>query len=88
MGLTKKYNEIIAIGRERQKYGLAVMTVPGLKKLSKEEYEKLRIAGEHIIEDIKAYQREGVKFSIGTKIQIFKSIEYKNRGNNGTDRKE
>jgi len=68
--LNEKMAEIIEISRERKKYGLAVMEVPGLEKLSEKEYNLVTQACNHIIEDIKKYQEEGVKLSVGTELKI------------------
>ena len=68
----EKINEFNKISKERQKYGLVVMAVPGLENLSEKDYRIVKQACNHIIEDVKEYQRTKVKIPIGTKLEILK----------------
>ena len=70
--LEQKIEEVIEIDKDRQKYGLIVMEVPGLEKMNKRDYDFTVRACNHIIEDVKGYQIEGVKLPIGTELKILK----------------
>jgi len=66
----EKINEI---NKERKKYGLVVMAVPGLEKLNAKQGKLVNSTCRHIINDVKEYQKTGVKLSIGTKLEILKT---------------